>query len=240
MKVSEWLLDLLFTPRCVFCRQLLRAGQRPRVCPSCNRIFPRHYLTLFQQVDDEEKVNGRALFAYEGIVRAMLLRFKYEGQKTYAEELALWMMRRHGDWFKALKPDALLYVPLHKKRYKKRGYNQALALASELGKLTGVPVLTAAKRVVNTRPQMSLGRALRLINMKGSMQRTKEYQKFLDTHPGPLTFVIVDDIYTTGSTVETVAEALREPRATFCFWAAARSHPEEDPSGDSEENDFRR
>lgn len=112
------------------------------------------------------------------------------------------------------KPDALVPVPLHPAREKKRGYNQAALLAAELGKQLDIPVLTGfVERTRNTRPQKELEGTKRQNNLKKAFKIVQNDVKLN-------TIVIIDDIYTTGSTIDAVAQACREAGVKHVYFAA--------------------
>ncbi len=145
---------------------------------------------------------GRSSFSYEQIAGS-LYRFKYMNRQKYAKGYADVLCRELKEWIETIKPDALIPVPLHKKRLMKRGYNQAELLAKAISQKTGIPVLShTVARVRNTVPQKTFDRKMRLNNLKNAFIVRESVVK-LDT------VLIVDDIYTTGSTVDSLAEALK-------------------------------
>ena len=86
-------------------------------------------------------------------------RFKYHGRQEYAAYYGAVLAEKYGDWIREVAPQALLPVPLHRKRYRKRGYNQAELIARELGKRCGVPVdAEYLFRKKDTAPQKQLSR----------------------------------------------------------------------------------
>lgn len=96
----------------------------------------------------------------------------------------------------------------------KRGYNQAALLAAELGKQLDIPVLTGfVERTRNTRPQKELEGAKRQNNLKKAFKIVQNDVKLN-------TIVIIDDIYTTGSTIDAVAQACREAGVKHVYFAA--------------------
>lgn len=98
--------------------------------------------------------------------------------------------------------EAIIPIPLHKKRKRKRGYNQAELLAGELGNILGLPVYTdVLVRVRDTKPQKTLDDAERKNNLKEAFKTTENIVQ--------LNYIlVVDDIYTTGSTLDAAASAL--------------------------------
>ena len=146
---------------------------------------------------------GRALFSYE-FIRLSLYRFKYAGRKEYARFYAKNIAREFEEQKQIWKPQALLPVPIHSKRRKKRGYNQAEEIAIELGKLWNLPVITnLVYRTKNTRPMKEIVGTDRQNNLKKAFK--------LGTNDVKLnTIIIIDDIYTTGSTIDAVARECRK------------------------------
>ena len=124
---------------------------------------------------------------------------KEERAAFYAGQI----VKRHGLTLQSLGIDALIPIPIHKRKLEKRGYNQAELLADALGKKLDIPVeRELLARVVNTEPQKSLDPEHREQNLKNgfSMYRKKcvSYKKVL----------LVDDIYTTGATIEACTKSL--------------------------------
>ena len=109
-----------------------------------------------------------------------------------------------GDFIRSVSPDVLVPVPLHKKKLSKRGYNQAACLARALGKNMQLPVdEKLVKRVRNTAPMKRLNPAERQNNLKKAFKIVRNDVKLN-------TIVIIDDIYTTGTTLDEIAALLKE------------------------------
>lgn len=107
--------------------------------------------------------------------------------------------------------EIIIPIPLHRKRMEKRGYNQAELIAEALGKTLCIPVDSRLmKRKVNTRPQKELDYRERKQNMKNAflLKGENRYRRIL----------LVDDIYTTGSTIEAAAELLKRNGAENVFF----------------------
>jgi ComF family protein len=145
--------------------------------------------------------SARSAAPYEGAVRLALRRLKYSGAASLAGPLAdltAPVLAREG-WLAA---GGLVPVPLHPRRLRSRGYNQAELLAGELGWRFGLPVLaTALARVRNTPPQARAGRAGRLAAMAGAFAGDPSVCR-------GRRLVLVDDVFTTGSTAAGAAGAL--------------------------------
>jgi ComF family protein len=140
-----------------------------------------------------------AVGAYDGALRAIVHALKYEGRRTLARRLAALMRQRCEPIF--WRADWLVPVPLHHSRLRQRGFNQAADLASQLG----LPVQHALRRVRATPSQISLPASRRHANMRHAFGTTR--------HAGLLAgsiVVLVDDVSTTGATLDACARALKQ------------------------------
>lgn len=109
-----------------------------------------------------------------------------------------------GDFIRSVSPDVMVPVPLHKKKLSKRGYNQAACLARVLGKNMQLPVdEKLVKRVRNTAPMKRLNPAERQNNLKKAFNIGRNDVKLYDR------IILVDDIYTTGTTLDEIAALLK-------------------------------
>lgn len=147
---------------------------------------------------------GRAVWVYTKELRESIYRFKYDNKREYAQFYVQEIVNGYGDWIRYLGVEAILPVPLHKKKQKSRGFNQAEVLAKGIGKALEIPVRTdLVYRQKNTIPQKELNSKERQKNLKNAfkiVQNDVQLNKIL----------LVDDIYTTGSTIEAMASALKQ------------------------------
>jgi ComF family protein len=142
---------------------------------------------------------GRAIGDYEGPLRAIVHAFKYDGRRSIASPLST-LLRRHGASI-LCGADLAVPVPLHWSRQWRRGFNQAHELAVGLG----LPVRDLLRRRRHTRSQTGLSAEERHANVHDAF--------VLARRPGPLTglcIVLVDDVSTTGATLEACACVLME------------------------------
>lgn len=147
---------------------------------------------------------GRSIWVHQGNVKWSIYQFKYHNRRIHAEFYADEIWRLYGTEVKNWNIDVIMPVPLHKKRRRKRGYNQAQVLAEKLGRKLGIPVDTnTVIRVKNTRPQKTLGHQSRKENLKHAFE-VREIKADVKH------VLIVDDIYTTGNTVNSMAKILKE------------------------------
>ena len=144
---------------------------------------------------------ARALYDYQSVAPS-IYRFKYGGRREYKDFFGEEMARFLGDFILGVKPDGIIPVPLHAKRMKKRGYNQAGELAKVIGDRLQIPVFDKILlRVKNTAPLKEQNYKERQNNLKKAFLVRKNDVKLK-------TIILIDDIYTTGTTVDEAAMAL--------------------------------
>lgn len=218
-KICDGIAKLLFPPRCPICDEPIKIGEFG-ICGDCMKkvqyvMQPRcckcgkHLETEAEEYckDCEERTHyfdaGRALYEYTSVNQS-LYRFKYSGRCEYAEvfgeEIAFYLK----DFLKEIKPDGLIPVPMHPKKERRRGYNQATLLARAVGKAASLPVYEdIVRRIRNTKPLKMLNPEERLNNLKKAFILGGNGVKLK-------VVVIIDDIYTTGSTIDEIAKLLRD------------------------------
>ena len=147
-------------------------------------------------------------------VRESIARMKYEARQEYAEFYGREIARVFGAELKKISGAVLIPVPVASARMRKRGYNQAELLAVSLGKETGIPIDTKTLiRRIDTLPQKKLGNEDRIKNLLKAFA-VKEGVA------APKTVILVDDIYTTGSTIEACTRVLKEAGAERVYYTA--------------------
>ena len=214
-------LNLLYPPRCVGCNKEGRF-----LCSTCLDSLPRlvapYCLRCAQPIADGETcqrclespldIDGiRAPFLMEGTIREAVHRLKYNNLRAIAPILGGLLADFLNE--QQVPGQVLVPVPLHRQREKQRGYNQAHLLYKEAGTRLGIPVLPQVlSRLSNTPPQAKSPSAReRRGNVQGS---------FRCLHPflvEGLEVVLVDDVCTTGATLEACALALKEGNYPFVY-----------------------
>lgn len=137
----------------------------------------------------------RFAFYYEEGVRRLVMRYKFSGEKYLARALAPYLLPLLPTGFGLLVP-----VPLHKKRLRERGYNQAAELARVLSAESGLPFCEALVKTRATRVQSGLSREERLHNLADVFAAGKEV--------AGQRVILIDDVFTTGATLSACAAAL--------------------------------
>ena len=226
--LGQIILTLLFPNRCPVCDNVvrLRDGLICRECKEKWKVIQESFcfrcgrpIVVREQEyckdcmrKNHAYVRGRAVYRYAE-VKAAVYRFKYGGRCEYAAFFGEKMAEELKGFIENVKPDALVPVPVSRKRLNKRGYNQAELLAKVMGRHLGVPVYAhMAVRNRDTVPQKELNAYQRQNNLKKAF-KIKENDVKLST------IIIIDDIYTTGSTIDALAEVLQEAGVEKVYFA---------------------
>lgn len=225
MNIWNWLLEMLYPNTCCFCGKVSRQAickvcakkieyvEEPR-CKKCGK--PVRYEEQEYCFDCQKKEfhyeQGKNIWLHKFPVNWSIYQFKYQNRRIYGKFYAQELYRLYGTFFKEWRIDAIIPIPLHKRRKRIRGYNQADILAKHLGKLAGIPVKDKVMmRVKYTKPQKQLNDKERRRNLQQAFRVVKHWK--------PVEHVLlVDDIYTTGSTIDAVAEVLKNAGVQKVFF----------------------
>ena len=211
------LLDLLFPPRCVFCRRLLHRGEEG-ICPRCQQELPWALGAEAEQTGEFFSLCASPLW-YHDQVRASFHRYKFKGVRGYSRTYGRLVAQCVQDHL-AGRYDLITWVPLSRARLRQRGYDQAMLLASAAAlELDDVAAETLCK-VRDTEAQSGLGK-------NDASRRANVLSAYQVTDPALVEgrrVLLIDDIVTTGSTLSECARVLRTAGATDVVCAAlARS-----------------
>ncbi len=219
--VREKLFPVLFPRHCPSCARILPFGTL--ICRDCRSRLPwvsgpacfkcgkpvsmpeqelcydcRQFPKSFQQ--------GFSLLLYNEKTRPVIADFKYHNRRSLSRFFAEEILVRHADQLQHWKPDLIIPVPVHRHKRKSRGYNQAELLARDLSVLTGIPYLSDLLiRSADTTPQKQLSPRARLSNLQNAFTFNREYEGLT---PSFKSVLLVDDIYTTGATMEICTRTL--------------------------------
>ena len=219
--------SLLFPPACAGCGRPLESLEQEPLCLDCRSRLPvarppwcrRCGLSLAQQGAGADlcvdcRLHPPAFdqavspFLYEGPVKELITGLKYRGRICLGRFLADSMARAVWEQADLRSVDAIVPVPLHAVRLRERGFNQAQILAAGLADRLGLPCRSDLMvRAQATQPQTELSREDRRENLRGA------FAAGVSSLPGN-SFILVDDVLTTGATVRACAEALRRAGAT--------------------------
>ena len=219
-------LNILYPKRCPVCHQIL-TQKGILVCQPCEKVLhpvmTDYCLKCGKPVAAEEEFcqecrtvlrefdRGRSVFLYNNKMRQSLLHYKYYGNREYGEYYAACICRYMKREIYSWKPDLIVPVPMHPRKQRERGFNQAADLAARAGKGLGIPTADwIVRKTQNTRSQKKLSAVERKQNLRAAFQVTER----LDG----LRILVIDDVYTTGSTMEAMAHVLRKAGAEQVFF----------------------
>lgn len=210
-------MDLIYPRRCPVCQNIV-PGQN-LICPECQKKLPyvteprcmkcgkpvdtmeQEYCEDCQRIEKHYR-KGYPLFMYMTPVKQGVLAMKYHNRREYAQFYSREMLRSFGSEWMELKLDGIIPVPLHRHKLRSRGYNQAELLAKPISCELQVPLYKKILlRKVDTLPQKELDNKERMKNLKKAFLFRENEVKLEKV-------LLIDDIYTTGSTIEACAEVL--------------------------------
>lgn len=198
MKLITWFLDLLYPPKCIFCRRLLRR-EETELCKRCRAELSEIEHSI-QRGQFFERCHS--VYYYEASVAEAVRRFKFYGRGEYAACFArLMAMRilREGVEF-----DLVTWAPVSRKRQRKRGYDQSFLLAQEIAKELGAPCVRTLRKLRDNPPQSTRNDfAARQANVLGAYEAV-EPQNFYGKR-----VLVIDDVITSGATLSECCRILK-------------------------------
>lgn len=198
----EVLLDLIFPPKCVFCRKLLRKGE-DGICAHCQEHLPWCVGPEAEQTMEFISLCASPLW-YQDEVRESFHRYKFKGSRGYAKVYGRLMAQCVQDHL-AGRYDIITWVPLSEQRRKARGYDQAMLLAEAAALELGDVAAETLAKVRDTSAQSGLGK-------DDSARRANVLGAYRPTDPELIAgqrILLMDDVVTTGSTLSECARTLR-------------------------------
>ena len=175
-------------PVCKICGKVL-SSDNDELCLDCSRV--KHFF-----------VQCKGVYVYQGGIKAAMYRFKYNNRRCYKYTFTKDIIRRYGAWIKTNRIEAIVPVPMYKSKKLRRGYNQSEIIAAQLSKEVGIPMYPdVVVRNRPTTPMKGLSNIERQKNLKNAFnfcEKGLQLRKVL----------VIDDIYTTGATIDAVAKAL--------------------------------
>lgn len=224
---ASFFLNLLFPRRCASCGSSLEFDNEDFLCPACfSKIRwadgPACAVCgrpLFGMVHEPVVCSGcvadpphydraRSIFYLEETGRELILNYKYRSDTHLARPAARWMAQRGSKFYVWTEYDACLAVPLHYRKRRERGFNQSLLLARRFSRLASLPLRgggLSRKRYTGTQTRLTLAR--RRKNVRGAF-RLKNPKSFWCRR-----LLLIDDVYTSGSTVNECARMLKDAGA---------------------------
>ena len=210
LKIKNIVLDLIYPPVCGFCNEI----NNKFLCDNCR---DRLNSMKISKIDDYKNVpvyfdEHFYMFKYEREIRDYIINYKFD-EKSYMFESFAKLVQDDEVFTDSFinKYDCIISVPIHKKRFKQRGYNQSELIAKEIGKICGKPycknVLIKKKNIV---AQSTLDKLERVRNIKDAFELEPELSIIKGKR-----IAIFDDVFTTGATVNECAKVLKENGVDF-------------------------
>jgi len=226
------LLDVILPPVCHICRSFIPNAGKLHICPTCRERLPlvssplcpvcgipfigtggdhRCGACLTQPPHFDAAV---ARFLYEGPIRDMIHAFKYNQRTHLRYPLALLAMEGMSKIMASHAPQLIVPVPLHSSRLRQRGFNQAVLLGKVMSQQLSLPLLPdTLARTRQTEPQIKLSAADRRLNVKGAFTVKKQVNVVGKR------VLLLDDVMTTGSTMDECAKELKKAGAVVVIAA---------------------
>ena len=221
------MLSFLFPPICPLCaKELLDKGEhickscskkqifiKEPTCYSCGKPMKNHEKEYCSDCRQHPKnfERGMGLCIYQKPVTNSLAAIKYKNERKFAKYYLEEIQKRKYRDLLQLKIDVIIPVPIHRKKRRKRGFNQAEEFGKRLSHYLEIPMNSSLLiRSKKTVPQKDLGPALRLKNLEQAFSCRKLPDRMKK-------ILLIDDIYTTGSTAEACSRALKKAGAEQVF-----------------------
>lgn len=218
--------DALLPPRCMSCR--CRLTDPDNLCgacwrevqfirpPLCDRLgIPLPFggdevmVSAAAYADPPEYDRARAVARYDGRMRTLIHQFKFMDRGDLKVLFGKWLAAAGAPLLAEC--DLVMPVPLHRRRLLSRRFNQSAMLAKEIGRSCGLPVIpNGLRRVRRTRPQVGLSEDQRRANVRRAFRLTRA----AEAAAAGKRVLLVDDVITTGATVNACARVLKQAGAT--------------------------
>jgi ComF family protein len=228
-EILDRLLGILYPRRCPICHGIVE-GKGNKICPGCKKEVvpigepvckkcgkpihhPEQEYCQDCQTRQHRYTRGIAALPYVGKVKESIYQMKFHNKREYFDFYGPYMADVLGEKIKSWDIQVIVPVPLHPSKLRRRGFNQAEILAMWLGEILKIPVRTdLVRRVRATRPQKELLYRERQNNLKGAF-KISQYDVKLKK------ILLVDDIYTTGSTIDEITAVFLEQGAEDVYFA---------------------
>ena len=216
------ILNLIYPPKCGICGKL----NQDFLCKKCEKILDSQAIFQIDKIDKIDKFdksdkivrnnsdfisknfeNHLYIFKYEGIIRNTIIKYKFN-EKSYLYKTFVNFLLKNEKFFKILESyDTIIPVPISKKRMKERGYNQSLLIAKQISKDVKIPLQTNCLfKTKNIIEQSKLNKEQRKQNIQNVYELKN--REILNNKQ----ILLIDDIYTTGNTVNECAKVLQQAK----------------------------
>lgn len=204
MNIIETILNLLYPQVCSICGKL----NTKSLCNKCKKELEKEFNFQTDNYEEDESkkfIEHHYLFKYEELIRNQILSLKFQEKSYIYKTISYFLKNKQKSFEKLKKYDIIIIVPISKQRKKERGYNQSELIAMAVANLISIKI---EKRILikikNNKQQSTLNKQQREKNAKGAYKAIKT-EKIRNKK-----ILIIDDIYTTGNTVNECAKTLVE------------------------------
>ncbi len=220
-KTAGYFVELLYPQKCPACDKVLAKNEKQiGFCKKCSDkikiVGKSSCMRCGKPLTDEtqeyckdciryshEFIGHKGVYIYSGAMKPTMYKFKYSNRRCYGKTFARQAILSYGEWLKSLGIEMIIPVPMYEKKQRRRGYNQANVFAKALSKETGIPTNDRiVRRIRNTAPMKELNNTERVKNLRTAFKLSETGVQFRKV-------LLVDDIYTTGSTMDAVAQVLK-------------------------------
>ena len=211
MKIEKFI-NFIYPPVCGICGKL----NEEFLCNKCEKILEDKAIFGIDKNNSKKNYEKNSekyfdehlyIFLYEGIIRRAILKYKFQEESYLYKTFVNFLLKNENFFEKLEKYDTIIPVPISKERFKTRGYNQSLLLAREISKKINLKLETECLfKVKNIIEQSKLNKRARMKNIQGVydlVNKEKLYNKKI---------LLIDDIYTTGSTVNECSRILKKAK----------------------------
>ena len=221
----EKMSDIFYPRRCPVCQKILK-DQKRMICLQCETMLhPIGHPRCFKCGKPVEKgeycrdcqkrkhmfEQGRGIFVYDSSMRRSVTRYKYYGCREYGDFYAKAMYRYAKMELREWKPDLIVPVPVHRSKERMRGFNQAAYLAERISRYTGIPAdMGLVQKNIKTKSQKKLNALQRRKNLEMAFCVTGDVRG--------KDILVIDDVYTTGSTIDAMASCLKKKGAENVYF----------------------
>ncbi|MCX8129898.1 MAG: ComF family protein [Clostridia bacterium] len=219
------ILKIIFPPRCAFCNSILSTEPIEGICEGCYKRIPFFVCdSLYINTPGQSIYYDRVICAceYSGIIKQTLMKYKYFNKPSYYRAFAAMLSNRLKNVTNCRNFDIIIGVPLYKGREKDRGYNQARLISKALSKKMLIPDKSwLLSRVRDTGNQSLLTKKQRSINIRDAFKVNDA------SRVKGRSIILIDDIFTTGNTVNECSRVLKEAGAlsvVVCVIASGRKY----------------
>ncbi len=195
-------LSILYPNRCPGCGEII--SHDSKFCRECESEL------VFSKIVQHKNKNNRftglvSPFYYRGTAKRMILRYKFKGKKYIYKIMAEYMLRKFEENYSLIDFDYITYIPMSFSEYVERGFNQTNLLAKSLSKKTNIICKKLIKKTRKTKHQMNLNSKDRETNLKNCFKSAENIKG--------KTILLVDDIKTTGTTLNECSKVLKKAGA---------------------------